>query len=355
MERRPGLSRHCIRAAPCLTPEGREMTQCPSTQTGLEKYIRDSAIQPAERLCLEGIAATVESRSKNALRDDYASLCFDLDRALGGEVGPVKELLFIQLMAKIKQFRSEYPEDSIHTTSDLSYFIKTQELTLYMPAFAQRLRGGNASPELVSSIHSRLCSDIASFDTRYIDNIVKRESSPKGANRKIKHNNINLIRSYKRQFEVDGLFTRSGIIPWPAVEREESNHGRKKHNHDRYLLINGRKIPIQIKTSADGSGYSDVVVITYHDILRAMKKMPHNHTIAWQPDRDHDEYEWPNPYRTEHTLAPSNPDPIGDMLVREEELSQQKKSDPELQYALNLASLYVIARTDEYARERGIL
>lgn len=344
-----------MREIPCLTPEGRAMDRCPQTADALALYTGRAALPPAERLCVEAIASTVLSRSENPIRDTYADISWLVDRTLGAEVAQLKELLFAELLAQTHKFQTATSEESIKSFADLTYFLKITELSLFMPALRSRMRGESLENRLVSGIHTRLCDQIGQFEDRYVRTILSRDTAITHRNGRARHAAINLARSFCTQWEVAALVTRCGGILWPATEREESSHSRKQYNHDYYYLVNGRKVPVQIKKSADNSGYKNVVVITHYDILRAMKKMPEAHRINWEPNQNHQDHEWPSPYRTEHTLHPPRLDTIGDMLVSEECLRQQGKVDPELRTTLNLASMYVIARIEEYAREHNIL
>lgn len=331
------------------------MPHCPQTTEALALYQQRAALPPAERLCVEAIAGAVLSRSENPIRDTYADLSSLVDRTLGAEVSQLKELLFAELLAQTRKFQNATSEESIKSFADLTYFLKITELSLFMPALRSRMRSEALDSGVVGGIHTRLCDQIAQFEHRYVRTMLSKDTSVAHRNGRARHAAINLARSFCTQWEVAALVTRCGGMLWPATEREESNHARKQYNHDYYYLVNGHKVPVQIKKSADSSGYKNIVVITHYDILRAMNRMPEAHRINWQPHRDHQDHEWPSPYRTEHTINPPRLDTIGDMLVSEEQLRQQGRVDPELRTTLNLASMYVIARIEEYAREHNIL
>ena len=80
-----------------------------------------------------------------------------------------------------------------------------------------------------------------------------------------------------------------------------------------------------------------------------MRRDPVNETNRWEPRADHPDFEWPSSYQFNQILKGTKPDPIGQLLIEENE--QGRYFDPAKRNALNLASSYVNSRIEEYKKK----
>lgn len=288
---------------------------------------------PAESLCLAGLRAVRESRHKSVIVDNFSSICYDLDRAIALPRIPMNDFKrdLIQqistLMHEAQQSKEGLNSVNLNTSLQLS------RLAIFMPAFRTRIEEKPLTPGLIKQTHAGLCGYISILGTQYMQNFRNDLHAKK------------LISAHKAECEVMALLTRSSNprqFPYPAIAREEASHARKQHNHDFYTMHNGTKSPVQVKTSASSSGYKNVAVIQHYDILRAFKRDPTSHSVQWDPRREHEDFEWPNPYRYDQVISGETMSPLAELLLEEHEqgsyLARDKKN------ALNLASTYVLSR-----------
>lgn len=329
MENPPPL---CLKAGKCLDAAGDKMRHCPNERDS-RRYNDTVPLVPAEALCLTGLQAVRESRNKSVVVDNFASICYDLDRAIALPRIPADDfkrdlLRQVSTMLHVSQQSGERL-----AASNLNASLQLNRLAIFMPAFRARVQETQLTKPLVRQIHAGLCSYIGTLDTQYMRTFQRDLHAKKS------------IAAHKAECEVMALLTRSGnpaSFPYPALSREEASHARKQHNHDFYTLKNGRKSPVQVKTSANGSGYRNVAVIQHYDILRAFKRNPMTHHVQWDPSRDHEDFEWPNPYRYEQVLSGETLSPLTELLLEEQELGNYLPKDKK--NALNLASTYVLSR-----------
>ena len=322
----------CLKSDICLDQSGNQLGYCPNERES-ERYIATTPLLPAESLCLTGLRAVQESRSKSLIVDNFASICYDLDRAIALPSIPAagfKRDLFRQvshLLHEAQRSREELDAANLPTSLQLS------RIGIFLPAFRTRVEEKPLSTALIKQTHAGLCGYINSLDTNYL-RLFQTDLNAK-----------RIIMSHKAECEVMALLTRSGDpsrFPYPALSREEASHARKHHNHDFYTLYNGVKSPVQVKTSASGSGYKKVAVIQHYDILRAFKRDPITHSVQWDPGHNHEDFEWPNPYRYEQILSGEAFSPLAELLIEEQE--QGSYFPREKKNALNLASQYVLSR-----------
>lgn len=288
---------------------------------------------PAESLCLSGLQAVRESRNKSVIVDNFSSICYDLDRAIALPRIPLDDFKR-DLLRQISSLLHEAQRSKEGLNSvNLGTSLQLSRLGIFMPAFRTRIEERPLTPGLIKQTHAGLCGYINTLDTQYMRTFRNDVHAKK------------LISAHKAECEVMALLTRSSStrhFPYPAIAREEASHARKQHNHDFYTLHSGTKSPVQVKTSANGNGYKGVAVIRHYDILRAFKRDPITHSVQWDPQRDHEDFEWPNPYRYEQVLSGEAMSPLAELLLEEHEqgayLARDKKN------ALNLASTYVLSR-----------
>lgn len=265
--------------------------------------------------------------------DNFASICYDLDRAIALPRIPADDFkrdLFRQVSEMLRA--TQRSPDRLKP-ENLTTSLQLNRLGIFMPAFYSRVIESRPTPNLISQIHAGLCGYIASLDSQYMQAFRGDMNAKKQ------------ISAHKAECEVMALLTRlkdPSRCPFPALAREEASHARKQHNHDFYTLSGGTKQPVQVKTSSSGSGYKNVTIIKHYDILRAFKQDPVTHNVQWSPDRGHEDFEWPNPYRYEQVLSGETISPLAELLLEEREqgnyLSRDRKN------ALTLASSYVISR-----------
>lgn len=334
------LKAHCLKGGKCVDPQGEKLRRCP-TQTGeLKQYVDKSPLALAERLCLDGLRNYGESRSKDPFKDLFHSISYDLDRAIAmpmtSGTGAKETLLF----GVIKMMHQAQAEQDIFSKSRLPYHLRLKRLGIFMPAFRARIGGEQLNDDAMLQVHTGLTMHLSSYDDKFLRRL------PKNA-----YNEKKMVVAERTELEVMGLLTRKrdqNYFPYPSLKREEASHARSEYNHDIYTIAEGQKVPAQIKTSANGNGYRDLVVIRHHDILLAMKREPEEHVSNWEPPQHHEDFEWPSPYQYRQIIAGSKPSPISQLLV--EEMEQGRYFDQDKRSALNLASSYVISRLDEYSR-----
>ena len=288
---------------------------------------------PAESLCLGGLQAVRESRNRSVIIDNFSSICFDLDKAIAlpqTTAAGYKRDLFLQITTLMHD--AQRSREGL-SGANLSAALQLNRLGVFMPAFRSRVEGRPLSSALIRQTHSGLISYIHGLDSHYVARFRRDLNAKK------------LIMSHKAECEVMALLTRTGSpdrFPYPAIAREEASHARKQHNHDFYALRNRQKSAVQVKTSANGSGYKNVAVIQHYDILRAFKSDPTTHQVTWNPDRSHADYEWPSPYRYEQVLSGEAVSPLAELLMDEQELGSMLPRDKK--NVLNLATGYVLSR-----------
>lgn len=322
----------CLKPGSCLDGRGNRLRDCPDERES-RRYMDTVPLVPAEALCLTGLQAVRESRNRSVIVDNFSSICYDLDKAIALprlSAEPYKKDLFMQITALLHE--AQRSREALSSTN-LGSSLQLNRLGVFMPAFRSRVEERPLSPALIRQTHSGLLSYINGLDTHYLA-LFRRDMNAK-----------KLITSHKAECEVMALLTRTGKpenFPYPAIAREEASHARKQHNHDFYTLRGGRKSPVQVKTSANGSGYKNVSVVQHYDILRAFKTDPISHQVIWNPQRDHADYEWPTPYRYEQVLSGEAVSPLAELLAEEQELGNMMPRDKK--NALNLASGYVLSR-----------
>ncbi len=329
---RPNRS-HCRKEGGCLDQNGRTITICP-TGREIERYFEQTPLVPAERLCLDGLSAVKESRAKPVLVDSLADVSFDLDRAIAlpsviwDEDG---SLMKDNRAIKLDIFRQVAA--TLHTASreqagrHLPISLQLSRIGIFMAAFRARVESRRVDSGLVRQTHGGLCDYIAKLDRRI------QSASGNHAVQKI-------LAAHKAETEVMALLTRQGIMVYPALAREEASHERSQFNHDFYELSSGdRKKPYQVKTSSNGRGYTNVAVIRHYEILHGFRQDPTTHRVEWRPARNHEDFEWPNPYRYEQVLVGEKPSPLGMLLAEEASLGGRLPQDK--RNALNLASHFV--------------
>jgi hypothetical protein len=322
---------HCLKAGACLTPQGERMRECTDERES-KTYVATAPLLLAESLCLTGLQGVRESRNKSPIIDNFASICYDLDRAIALPRIPADDFkrdLFRQISVMLHA--TQRGGETLNSTN-LATSLQLNRLGVFMPAFRARVEERNLSQGLIKQVHSGLTSYINALDTRTMRAFGLNENAKK------------VVGAHKAECEVMGLLSRTGRpedFPYPALMREESSHARSQHNHDIYKISDGVKIPAQIKTSANGSGYK-VAVIRHYDILRALKRDPITNIVSWNPSNEHEDYEWPNPYKYSQVIKGDVPSPLAELLLEEQEqgnyLSRDKKN------TLNLATSYVLSR-----------
>lgn len=327
----------CLKQDACIGENGDFLKTCPENKAALE-YVGKTPLVAPERLCLGGLAAHVEKRSKNIFHDTYKTVCYDIDRALAlpnvlrdTQSGAYKDMRSHkkEIMDGVAKSLSTIPRLEYVSEENLPTALLLKRIGIFMPVFSVRSQEREPDGVLTKTIHENLVNYID-----YLDELI--HNRPMHAERKKQ------VISHRTECEVMGLISRTDIVPYPALEREEASHARKKHNHDFYTLPDFRKKPVQVKTNANGSGYDKVAVIQHRDILRAMRQEPERHTNNWTPTQNHEDYEWPSPYSYEEIIGRPPIDPIGTLLI--EEIRQGKRLSPDKRQALNLASSYVLTR-----------
>lgn len=334
----PENPHHCLKAENCLDANRREIMQCVSGRAA-EKYYASTPLLPAERLCIAGMEKHQESRSRSNLTDKLSTVSFDIDRLLAlpdlsfHEDGSfaknnlsTKQNLVVQIMGTLLTV------PDIRTVRQTGAFRNAGQLKLlgiFMPAFISRSHERLPESGLIQQIHGGLCQHIeilnASMHSPNYSHQLKKE-----------------IAAHKAECDVMALQTRIGKCPFPSVAREEASHVKSQNNHDHYRLMGDRKKAVQVKTSANGAGYRDVVVISHYDILRSFRRDPITDVVQWVPAKGHQDFEWPNPYRYEQTLTGEAPDPLAELLV--EELRCGNRLSADKKNVLSLASAYVESR-----------
>ena len=317
----------CLKPGKCLNQQGRQITLCPKGKEG-ERYVETTPLLPAESLCLGGLRSYVESRSPSPIVDDWSSICFDLDRAIAlpkghAEVRGFQNDLLSQI--NIMLLRNSDNQNWLNPKHPI-VSLQLKRLGIFMPAFRDRVMGRTSDQHLTRQIHQNL--------TGYIDTL-STYSHSFSSNLPLKKQ----IAAHQAECEVMALFTRVGELPFPALSREEASHARRQHNHDFYTMSGNRKRPYQVKTSAQGSGYSGVAVIRHYEILRGFHKDTTSQKVEWRPSVGHQDYEWPNPYHYTEELLGQKLSPLADLLMEEKTLGSRLSVDK--RNALNLASSYV--------------
>lgn len=332
--------RVCPKSVNCLGENGQHINTCLDGR-GSEGYVGKTPLLPAESLCLAALARHTESRARNPIVDIYESVSFDVDRFLAipsavydeeGGVDTDKTPLKKEILQNIVKMLQDVPRIDRVNVENLNTAMLLKRIGIFMPAFQARAFERPLDSSLISQIHSNLVGYTVSLETM-------RHARPMHEGYKKQ------ISAHLAECEVMALLTRLGDrrhFPYPALIREESSHIRKEHNHDFYTMPNGKKKPVQIKTSARGKGYDKVAVIQHYDILRVMKQQPERVTGSWTPPRNHQDYEWPSPYIYEQILTGGSIDPLGRLLA--EERRDGNRMDRTKRQALDLATSYVLAR-----------
>ncbi len=327
---------HCPKAETCLDAGQKHLNTCLNARESL-RYVETTPLIPAERLCIEGLKGHRESRSSSPIVDDFANICFDIDRAIAIPNFSLDEhddyerdnrLSKRNIFETVVRTLGKTP--SLNQAANGPNFpiaAQMKRIGIFLPAFRARINEQSVSPGLIKQIHAGLCMHIEA-----LDDLMHQP----GRNHALKKQ----IGAHKAECEVMALHSRIGEVPFPALSREEASHARKQHNHDFYTLKGNRKRPYQVKTSASSSGYSgEIVVIKHFDILRSLRRDPETHSVEWKPKRGEVDFEWPNPFLYEHAISGDAPNPLSELLIDEHRLGGKLPRDKK--NALNLASQFV--------------
>jgi hypothetical protein len=79
---------------------------------------------------------------------------------------------------------------------------------------------------------------------------------------------LGIVNEQLSQAEIMYLLLREGLEVWPASHREEKN-SQARFNHDCYVLLGGRKVPIQIVKSGKGKQkYDPSILVIDHQAFQ---------------------------------------------------------------------------------------
>lgn len=327
---------HCPKAETCLDASLKHLNTCLNTRDSL-RYVETTPLIQAEKLCIEGLKGHRESRASSPIVDDFANICFDIDRAIAipsfsldehDDIEKDNRQIKKNIFETVLRTLGNTPRlDHMGDSANFPIAAQMKRIGIFIPAFRARMEGQAIHPGLVRTIHSGLCGHIALLDSMM---------HQPGRSHALKKQ----IGAHKAECEVMALQSRVGEVPFPALSREEASHARKQHNHDFYTLRKDRKKPYQVKTSAAGKGYSsDIVTIKHFEILRALKRDPVTMLVEWKPSRGQEEFEWPNPYRYEQVFSGEAPNPLSELLIAEHQMGNKLPRD--MKNALNLASHFI--------------
>lgn len=305
----------CPKRDDCLERFGGQDSLCPSTKTEIGRHLDTTPLRPAELLCHNALAIVARKPCADPFKERFKSADERLDGTLAlpsSEVyDGVRKNGFEEIANDLEKIRTD---PDIFSKGRLKYHALASRLGIFLPAFRERAFGQDVSSETVATTHARLVEWLAEFDNHYTRAIPKND-----------HGSRSIINSVKAESEVMALRTRIGGMTFPATEREEASHARGENNHDFYELDGrSRKIPIQVKTSKKAGGYTGVVTIVHHDILRALRET--------------------------HTFNDLKQQSITAMLQREQLLGRGK--EPETTHWLDLGSMYVTSRIDAFDDHR---
>lgn len=286
---------------------------CPRTKRDLNEYVPRKPLIVAEDLCIKAL----ELYTPPNARDSFKNLCREAEDALERALAlPAHEqelkLECLPHIAKTLEEIDHHP--AIHERGRQAYHARARSLEAFLPAFGDRLRDEEISEESARIVHANVCNLLRDFDSTYI------RTTPRPTRDTVKH-----IGHIRTELETMALLTRLGpgpYFPYPATEKEEASHARSEHNHDLYCIKKGKKYPIQVKTSKQGSGYTGVIKIVHYDMESAIKQL--------QPPIERRTYSMPQ---------------ITDLLLREQRTGGL---DGESRNTLNLLSMYVISRIDSH-------
>lgn len=301
----------CPKRVDCLERFNGQDSLCPSTTLEIGRHLDITPLRPAELLCHEALARVARKPCKDLLKEHFKSADEKLDRTLALPSSEEYDCARTEGFQRIVNDLDEVLNSpDIFSKGRLKYHALASRLGIFLPVFYERAFGEKASKVTLASTHSRLVQWLSDFDELYTQRIPKND-----------HVSKKIISSVKAESEVMALRTRIGGVTYPATEREEASHARGEHNHDFYELDEqSRKVPIQVKTSKRAGGYTGVVTIVHHDILRALRET--------------------------HSSDDLKNESITMMLRREQLLG--KGEEPETARWLDLASMYVTSRIDAF-------
>lgn len=344
--------RHCFKPGECRTPTGEPLDNCPRAGLEATRYIQKSSAILPERLCLDALQQTPQTRTRDHFKDLVHDIEYDLERALvlpSPHAGEFQQLLLQQVTRNILDAQQE---QDITSSSRLPYYFKLKHLQLFMPFFRERILGRPIGDELRTLVEKNIATWLEDFDDTYV-----HSGNHKNKHDKNHRHDVKFATSARAELETAYLFLRAGFVVFPTTKRQEASQARPQHNHDFYAVPvdNGSLVldaagPVQVKESSSDSGYADVITIQHYDILRSMRREPTETVHRWQPQRDHPEFEWPNPYVYRQIMNGHHADPLTRLIIFEQ-LDRQRFDTPQ-RNALNLASGYVSARYFEYIRRK---
>lgn len=289
---------------------------CPTRRVDVWEYRNRNPLSPAEDLCISAL----ERVGRSTGRDRYKDACEDVQDKLDLSLALTKHSkkravnTFTDMTDQLYSVLGS-GENYRHLGRE-GYYARMRTIEAFLPAFRDRLLDGAVSQKSTSVVHANMCSLLSGFSDTYVN------VDPRPHRDTIKHTGY-----IRDEWEQMALLTRldtTDYFPWPPTGREEASEGRSEHNHDYYCLdANSRKIPIQVKRSKRGSGYTGVTKITHFDITRAIRE-----TTA--------------PEGSKYANIPT----LTELLVDEHKNSESSKYTRNV---LNLASVYIISRIDAHA------
>ena len=261
----------CFKASVCRGQTGDKLDFCPGKTGEQYRQVYGNPAALSEQLCTSALETLARNRRRNEYLDDCDDAYYYLELALAGQNEQNRQQNFdefLSVSSDVLKPNHELNEGQYHE------FVRLQMISLYAPAFEKRVKRQEMDKDTISQVHANLCRWIGEFEPRIIGQAGYLDEYGKKAH----FNKKTRLNHYLEEAEVAALTTRledPAVFLWPALPREEANHIRAKQNHDLYAVDetsnSNRKISTQVKSSSNGNGYGEMVIIRHREILAAIR------------------------------------------------------------------------------------
>lgn len=301
---------------------------CPPDDEFKEGYMRQHPLILSEELCLRALADHTGSLTDDPNQRMFNDIDLGLETALAySRHNTTEAQRHLSDVASKLSIVDNMPMQELSHKHHRIRHAHMRVLDAFMPAFTDRVNGDCVRPESAAAVHASLCNHLRDFSTNYID------KPPQLSKIKIRH-----LMAARAEHEVLALMTRPSLnrdyFPFPALAHEEASH-QARLNHDLYVVIDGKKIPIQVKLTKQSGRYDNeqVIVISRDRIFNAMRQSEYSQHLYPEGDSYYSV-----------ALPPITSPSITELLLIEQRTGSSDSASISM---LNLASAYIITRINE--------